>query len=85
MGVAICLKLRCNSIFAGGLLDAKLVDAVFGVVGDFRFGIDEQLARLNFRFLLRGRDCRLARDVVIFSAGFLLRLEKTCEMSLPRE
>ena len=61
--------------FAGGLLDAKLVDAVFGVVGDFRFGIDEQLARLNFRFLLRGRDCRLARDVVIFSAGFLLRDE----------
>lgn len=43
-GVASCLKLRCNSIFAGGLLDAKLVDAIFGVVGDFRLRIDELIS-----------------------------------------
>ena len=69
------LETRAAGLFAWGFLDAQLVDAVVGVLGEFRPGVDEPFARRDFGLPLRRSGCRLARNVVALRARLLLRNE----------
>ena len=48
------------------------MDTVGGLIGKFRFGIDEAFACRQFGLPFRGRNCRLARDILTFRARLML-------------
>ncbi|PWM29197.1 MAG: hypothetical protein DBX55_07615 [Verrucomicrobia bacterium] len=48
-------------------------DTVGGLIGKFWFCIDETFARRQFGLFLRGRNCRLTRDIFIFRASLMLQ------------
>lgn len=57
---------------AGDFINPQFADTIAGVGGSSRLCADEPFARREFRLPLRGRDCRLPRDFVAFSAGLPL-------------
>lgn len=58
-------EMRQECVICGKGLDAQFADAVACAMGGLRLGVDESFACCRFDLPLRGRDCRLARYVVI--------------------